>query len=175
MQNNTWFTIQLTEFQVVIDLTRETFFAHTTQLVSISIAYLHVFEFSIENKKRPYLSIVPNISIEQVKKKLKVPINCFSQLSYCDLFKNWENFLFCIRVEIDIAMILSSQAQIVSFKIARATYQLCSWQKILKNSCYGRFSVVLIEITNTLVKVHIYLSVYVSIYSFIYLLIYIQI
>ena len=74
-----------------------------------------------------------------------------------------------IRVKIDIAMILSSQAQIFSFKIARATHQLCSWRKLLNNCCYGRFSVVLIEVTNTLVKVHIYLSVYLCINLSIYL------
>ena len=66
-------------------------------------------------------------------------------------------------------MILSSQTQIVSFKIARATRQLFSWIELLKNLCYGGFSVVLIEITNTLGKVHIYLSVYLCIYLFIYL------
>ena len=80
-----------------------------------------------------------------------------------------------IRVKIDIAMILSSQAQIFSFKIARATHQLCSWRKLLNNCCYGRFSVVLIEVTNTLVKVHIYLSVYLCINLSIYLSMYLHI
>ena len=52
MQNSIWFTTQLTEFKVVIDVREERFFAYTTQLVSISIAYFHVFEVSIENKNR---------------------------------------------------------------------------------------------------------------------------
>ena len=52
MQNSIWFTTQLTEFKVVIDVKKERFFAYTTQLVSISIAYSHVFEVSIENKNR---------------------------------------------------------------------------------------------------------------------------
>ena len=77
MQNNIWFTIQSTEFQVVIDLTKERLFC-PYYLVSISIAYYHVFEVRIENKNRLWLRIVPNISIEPVKKTLKVPINCFS-------------------------------------------------------------------------------------------------
>ena len=41
--------------------------------------------------------------------------------------------------------------------------------KTIEKSCYGRFSVVLIEITNILGKGHIYLSVYPCIYLFIYL------
>ena len=151
MQNNTWFTIQLTEFQVVIDLTREIFLP------------ILLSQFPYQQHSPQYIHRTSR------KKPLKFQSIVFLNSPIVTFLKTGKICYSDIRVKIDIAMILSSQAQIVSSKIARATHQLCSWRKLLKNCCYGRFSVVLIEITNTLVKVHIYLSVYLCIYLFIYL------
>ena len=120
MQNNIWFTMQLTEFQVVIDLTKERLFS-PYYLVSISIAYYHVFEVRIENKNRLWQRIVSNISIEQVKKTLKVPIIVFLKSPIVTFLKTGKIYYFDIRVKIDIAMILSSQTQIVLFKIEQPT------------------------------------------------------
>ena len=120
MQNNIWFTIQSTEFQVVIDLTKERLFC-PYYLVSISIAYYHVFEVRIENKNRLWQRIVSNISIEQVKKTLKVPIIVFLNSPIVTFLKTGKIYYFDIRVKIDIAMILSSQTQIVLFKIEQPT------------------------------------------------------
>ena len=120
MQNNIWFTMQLTEFQVVIDLTKERLFS-PYYLVSISIAYYHVFEVRIENKNRLWQRIVSNISIEQVKKTLKVPIIVFLNSPIVTFLKTGKIYYFDIRIKIDIAMILSSQTQIVLFKIEQPT------------------------------------------------------
>ena len=82
---------------------------------------LPFFEVRIENKNRLWQRIVPNISIEQVKKTLKVPIIVFLKSPIVTFLKTGKIYYFDIRVKIDIAMILSSQTQIVLFKIEQPT------------------------------------------------------
>ena len=67
-------------------------------------------------------SIVLNISIEQVKKKLKFQSIVFLNSPIVTLLQTEKISYSDVRVKIDLAMILSSQIRIVSFKIARATH-----------------------------------------------------